>query len=396
VSTIYGPPVPGPAEQPPSMPWQPPGGPGGDGGAGNEPGGPVRRPGHRRGLAITAACVVLVLAGGLGTALALHTTPAAPYKPVSRTSAIAAAVGPGLVDVVSTLGDQNAISAGTGLVLTSSGEVLTNNHVIDGATAVKVTDVGNGRTYPATVVGYEQAGDIAVLQAQGASGLKTVTPGISPKVTVGQAVIALGNAEGKGGTPSVATGKITGLNESITATDEAERTSEQLTGLIGTNVPLQPGDSGGPLVTTAGTVIGMNTAASSAYQFQSGAAEGFAIPIGQAVSVARQIAAGRASATVHIGATGFLGVEVGLYIVPFTSTTETVVVGTMPGLPAAKAGIVPGDVIISIDGHAVTSPSGIQALLEPCYPGDRVSISWQEPSGQTHAATVVLAAGPAD
>jgi S1-C subfamily serine protease len=396
VSTIYGPPVPGSAEQPTSMPWQPPGGPGGDGGAGSEPGGPVRRPGHRRGLAITAACVVLVLAAGLGTALALHTTPAPPHKPVSRTSAIAAAVGPGLVDVVATLGDQNATSAGTGLVLTSSGEVLTNNHVIDGATSVKVTDVGNGRTYPATVVGYDQAGDIAVLQAQGASGLKTVMTGISPKATIGQAVIALGNAEGKGGTPSVATGKITGLNESITATDEAERTSEQLTGLIGTNVPLQPGDSGGPLVTTAGTVIGMNTAASSTYQFQSGAAEAFAIPIGQAVSVASQIKSGRSSATVHIGATGFLGVEVGLYVVPFTSTTETVVVGTMPGLPAAKAGIVPGDVIISIDGHAVTSPSGIQALLEPYHPGGRVSISWQEPSGQAHAATVVLATGPAD
>ena len=293
------------------------------------------------------------------------------------------------------LGYQSAISEGTGLVLTSSGEVLTNNHVIDGATAVKVTDVGNGRTYPATVVGYDQAGDIAVLQAQGASGLKIVTPGISSKVTVGEAVIALGNAEGKGGTPAVATGKVTGLNESITATDAAEHTSEQLTGLIRTNVPLQSGDSGGPLVTTAGTVIGMDTAASSVYQFQSAAAQAFAIPIGQAVSVAGQVEAGRASATVHIGATGFLGVEAGLYVVPFTSTTEAVVVGVMPGLPAASAGLAPGDVIVSITGHAVTSPSGIQALLEPYHPGDQVSISWQDPSGQTHTATVDLATGPA-
>jgi len=377
------------------MPWRPPGGPGGDGGAGSEPGGPVRRPRHRRALAITAACVVLVLAAALGTALALNTTPAAPHKPVSRTSAVAAAVDPALVDVVATLGYQNAISEGTGLVLTSSGEVLTNNHVIDGATAVKVTDVGNGRTYPATVVGYDQAGDIAVLQGQGASSLKTVTPGISSKVTIGEAVIALGNAEGKGGTPAVATGKVTGLNESITATDAAEHTSEQLTGLIRTNVPLQSGDSGGPLVTTAGTVIGMDTAASSAYQLQSAAAEAFAIPIGQAVSVAGQIEAGRASATVHIGATGFLGIEAGLYVVPFTSTTEAVVVGIMPELPAANAGIVPGDVIVSITGHAVTSPSGIQALLEPYHPGGRVSIAWQDLSGQAHTATIVLATGPA-
>ena len=411
MSTIYGPPVPGSAEEPPpSMPWPPPGGPGGDGGAGSEPGGPGRRPRHRRALAITAACVVLVLAAALGTALALQTAPAAPHKPVSRTSAaatpaappkpvsrtsaVAAAVDPALVNVVATLGYLNAVSEGTGLVLTSSGKVLTNNHVIDGATSVKVTDVGNGRTYPATVIGYDQADDIAVLQAQGASGLKTVTLGISSKVTVGEAVIALGNAEGKGGTPSVATGKVTGLNESITATDAAEHTSEQLTGLIGTNAPLQSGDSGGPLVTTAGTVIGVDTAASSAYQFQSGTGEAFAIPIGQAAPVAGQIEAGRASATIHIGATGFLGIEAGSYVVPFTSTTEAVVVGVMPGLPAANAGLAAGDVIVSINGHAVTSPSGIQALLGPCHPGDRVSVAWQDLSGQAHTATVVLATGP--
>jgi len=390
MSTIYGPPVPGSAEQPPPppppMPWQPPGG----------PGGPVRRPRRRRSLAVTAACVVLALAAALGMALALRTTPAPPRTALSHPSAVAAAVDAGLVDVVATLGYQNAVSEGTGLVLTSSGEVLTNNHVIEGATAVKVTDVGNGRTYTATVVGYDQSGDIAVLQAQGASGLMTVTPGMSSKVTVGEAVIALGNAEGKGGVPAVANGKVTGLNESITATDQAGHSSERLTGLIRTNVPLQPGDSGGPLVSTAGTVIGMNTAASSAYEFQSAADQAFAIPIGQAASVAGQIEAGRASATVHIGATGFLGVQVAPYPVLFTSQTEAMVVGVMPGLPAARAGIVPGDVIVSINGHAVTTPSGIQALLRPDYPGARVTIAWQNPSGLTDTATVVLATGPAD
>jgi len=402
VSTIYGPPVPGSAQQPPPVPWPPPGGPGGDGGAGSEPGGPARRPRHRGALAITAACAVLVMAAALGTALALQTTPTAPPKPaphtsapVSGTSAVAAAVDPGLADVIATLGYQNAISEGTGMVLTSSGEVLTNNHVIDGATSVKITDVGNGRTYTATVVGYDQADDIAVLQAQGASGLKTVTPGSSAKVTVGEAVIALGNAEGKGGTPAVATGQVTGLNQSITATNAAEHTSEQLTGLIRTNVPLQSGDSGGPLVTTAETVIGMNTAASSSYQFQSGTGQAFAIPISQPASVAGQIEAGRASATIHIGATGFLGIEAGQYVVPFTSTTEAVIVGVMPGLPAANAGLAAGDVIVSINGHAVTSPSGIQALLEPYHPGDQISITWQDLSGQTHTATVALATGPA-
>jgi S1-C subfamily serine protease len=387
------------------MPWQPPGGPGGDGGAGGEPGGPSRRPRHRRALAVAAACTVLVLAAALGTGLALSTTPAAPPKAAPSThaptptstsaSAVAAAIDPGLADVIATLGYQDATSEGTGLVLTSSGEVLTNNHVIDGATSVKVTDVGNGRTYAATVVGYDSASDIAVLKLTGASGLKTVTLGTSATVTVGEAVIALGNAEGKGGTPAVATGTITGLNQSITATDEAEHTSEQLTGLIQTNVPLQPGDSGGPLVTTAGTVIGMDTAGSSSYQFQSGTGQAFAIPITQAASVAGQIVAGRASATVHVGATGFLGIEVGLYTVPFTSTTEAVIAGVMAGLPAASAGLAAGDVIVSINGHAVTSPSGVQAQLEPYHPGDQVRITWQDSSGQTHTATLVLATGPA-
>jgi len=395
VSIIHGPPVPGSAEPPPPpppVPWQ-----GGDSGAGREPGGPVRRPRHRRALAIIAACLVLVLAAALGTALGLNTAPAAPPKAVSRTAAVAAAVDPGLVDVISTLGYQNGVAAGTGMVLTSSGEVLTNNHVIDGATSVKVTDVGNGRTYPATVVGYDKSDDIAVLQAQGASGLKTVKLGSSSKVTVGEAVIALGNADGKGGTPAIAAGKVTSLNASITATDEAQHNSERLTGLIRTNVPLQSGDSGGPLVTTAaGTVIGMNTAASSTYQFQSGTAEAYAIPIDQAATVAGQIEAGRASATVHMGATGFLGIQVALYTVPFTSQTEAVIVGVMPGLPAAKAGLASGDVVGSINGHAVTSPSDIQNLLEPYHPGDQVSIGWQDQSGQAHTATVDLATGPAD
>src|SRR5208282_5386207 len=136
------------------------------------------------------------------------------------TSQIASKVDPGLVDIVSTLGYQNAEAAGTGQVVTSSGEVLTNNHVIDGATSIKATDIGSGRTYTAKVVGYDQTDDIAVLQLQGASGLATVSFGDSSQVTAGENVVALGNAGGKGGTPSVAAGTVTALNQSITASDE--------------------------------------------------------------------------------------------------------------------------------------------------------------------------------
>ena len=177
------------------------------------------------------------------------------------TSQIAAKVDPGLVDVVTTIGYQGGKAAGTGMVLTPTGEVLTNNHVIDGATSIKATDVGNGRTYVAKVVGYDKAHDVAVLQLQNASGLQTVTLS-SAAPQSGQKVVALGNALGKGGTPSVVSGRINGLNQSITASDEGAGNAEQLTGMIGHNAPIQPGDSGGALVNTEGEVIGMNTAAS--------------------------------------------------------------------------------------------------------------------------------------
>ncbi len=255
-------------------------------------------------------------AGGLiGT---LNPTPAGTATATSKTaltaSQIAARVNPALVDVVSTDGDEGATSAGTGIVLTSTGEVLTNNHVISGATSIKVTDVGNGRTYTASVVGYDASHDVAVIQLKNASGLTVASLGDSSTVASGDTVVALGNAEGKGGTPSVASGKVTGLNQSITASDELSGVSEQLTGLLETNADIQPGDSGGSLVNSYGQVIGMDTAASSGYQFQSQGnqttTQAYAIPINAALAIAKQIEAGTTSATVHIGATAFLGVEI--------------------------------------------------------------------------------------
>jgi S1-C subfamily serine protease len=306
---------------------------------------------------------------------------------------IATKVDPGLVDVVSTLGFQHAEAAGTGLVLTPSGVVLTNNHVIDGATSIEVTDVGNGRTYQARVVGYDIGADIAILQMRGASGLSTVRLGSSASVRIGDKVTAIGNAGGKGGLPSVASGSVTSLNVKIRATNAAENTSEQLTGLIGTSAALQPGDSGGPLVNAAGQVIGLDTAATSAYQFQQAAAQGFAIPINLALHVARQIGADRSSLAVHIGPTGFLGVQ--LAWVNGASGAEATVNAVLPGTPADKAGITAGDVIVSVDGRAASSPAGIQEVLGQLHPGSHVTVRWSDRLGVTHSAVLVLAAGPA-
>ena len=393
---------------PPPPPWTPSGGVG-QGGYGY---GKRRR--HR--LAITAGVAAFGLAVGAGAVYAMNGTTTAASTTASTTlstSEIASRVDPGLVDIVSTLGYQNAEAAGTGMVVTSTGEVLTNNHVIDGATSIKATDVGNGRTYTATVVGYDKTDDVAVLQLRGASGLSTVSFGNSSDVTAGGTVVALGNAGGKGGTPSVAAGTVTALNQAITASDEGSGNSESLTGMIQTNADIQAGDSGGALVNAEGQVIGMNTAASSSSEMSSpfgqsssssssqSDTEGFAIPINKALSIAGEIEAGDASSTVHIGATGFLGVEIGSSSNSFIPGGEqdssgVTVEGTLSGSPAAQAGLSAGDVIDSVNGHAVSSSSDVQSAIGQDHPGDKVSVAWTDQYGQTHTATVALANGPAD
>lgn len=365
-----------------------PAGPAGPGGQGEPPRNPWWRR-RRRGLAVAAAAGALALAATAGSLVAVR-----PASPVILTTAqIAAKVDPALVDITSTLGYQRGTSAGTGMVLTSSGLVLTNNHVVEGATSIKATDVGNRRTYRAVVVGYDEKRDIAVLRLQGASGLPAVTMGESSAVKVGDRVVALGNADGEGGTPALATGQVTALNQSVRAADAAAGTSEQLTGLIRTDVTVKPGYSGGPLVNSAGQVIGMNTAASASGQAPSGQARtrAYAIPSDRADSVAGQIRAGKPSGTVHIGATAFLGVG----LLAGTPVSGAVVARVQEGSPAARAGLAAGDVITSLGGHAIASASDVRDALVPHHPGDTITVGWADRAGQEHTATVKLATGPA-
>lgn len=406
-----------------------PAGPGAAGGSGNAGGAwnaggpgyaeppmppmPPRRS-RKRGL-IATGVVALVAGGALGGLIgSMDHTAAGTVTAASQTalsaSQIASRVDPALVDVVSTDGYQGATSAGTGIVLSSNGEVLTNNHVIEGATSIKVTDIGNGKTYTATVVGYDASHDVAVIQLQDASGLTTANLGTSSAVQTGDNVTALGNAGGKGGTPSVASGTVTALNQSITASDELSSTSEQLTGLIETNAPIQPGDSGGPLVNSYGQVIGMDTAAGSNYQFQgqsSTATQAYAIPIKDALSIANQIESGTTSANVHIGATAFLGVEIGSsssssngfggFGAPSgqTGTTGVPVAGTVSGSPAANAGLTAGDTITAIAGQSVSSAEDVAHALVKYHPGDSISVTWVDQSGQSQTANLTLTTGPA-
>jgi S1-C subfamily serine protease len=336
----------------------------------------------------------------------------------SDVSSIAAKVNPALADINVTFGFQNAQGAGTGIVLTSNGEILTNNHVIDGATSISVTDVGNGQTYSAKVVGYDSTHDLAVLQLKNASGLKTAQLGDSSKLSVGQSVVAIGNAGGTGGTPTSAGGSITALNQSITASDELDGNSEQLSGLIEVNADVQSGDSGGSLVNSSGKVIGVDTAASDQFSFQSSGGQGYAIPINQALSVAKKIENGHGTSTIHIGQTAFLGVTTtssdnsgqngglgqgnGGFGNEFpnqnggsgSNVSGATVEGVVNGGAAAKAGLVQGDVITSFGGHAVSSPTDLSKQLVGHHPGDKMKISWVDTNGQSHTATVELGSGP--
>ena len=422
---------------------------------------PPRRSRGRHALGLTATAVV-ALAVGAGAGIGLSqggSTPTgnatATSKTMLTTSQIASRVDPGLVDVTSTLGLEGATAMGTGIVLTSNGEILTNNHVVNGATSVSVRDIGNNKTYKATVVGYDESHDVAVLQLSGASGLTTATTGNSSAVKVGDNVVGLGNAGGAGGTPSVAPGTVTALNQSITASDEGSGSSEQLSGLLETNANIQPGDSGGPLVNSYGQIIGMDTAASSSgsqagngsggsgngfggfggsgsgfggsgsgfggsgsggsgsgsdgsgsgfggssngsdngssNSGQDSSTQGFAIPIDTALSVANQIEAGQASSTVHIGATAFLGLEIASS--DQQGSSGVALAGAASGTPAAAAGLAQGDVITSLGGQSVSTGTDIQNILVGHHPGDKISIGWTDSSGQSQTATVTLASGP--
>ena len=343
--------------------------------------------------------------------------------------AIVTNVKPGLVIINTTLQYASEAAAGTGMVINADGLVLTNNHVINGSTTITATVGSTGNTYRATVVGYDKTRDIALIQLQNASGLATVPIGNSSSVKVGNPVVAMGNAEGRG-TITAKPGQVTALNQTITASDDGGSTaSETLHGVIQTNADVVPGDSGGPLASSAG-VIGMDTAGNDAGYQQ--ASTGFAIPINMALSVARQIAGGHASSTVAIGYPPFVGIFLGSgsdsspqaqaqqeeqqqqqnggsgsspacytsnadltapsAIAPVSS--GTLIVGTICGSPAASAGMTGGAVITAVNGQAVGSPDDLTGILSRFHPGDTISVTWVSPSGQRSTRSLHLTAGP--
>lgn len=301
----------------------------------------------------------------------------------TATTATAAQIS-GLVTIETQLGYENGEAAGTGIILTSSGRILTNNHVIDGATAIKVTVESTGTTYTADVVGTNATKDIAVLQLKNASGLTAADVATSTPST-GDAVTAVGNANGTG-TLSAAAGTVSALDQTITTSSEGGTAGETLNGLIEISADVVSGDSGGAVENTDGDVIGVTTAASSG----TSDVTGYAIPISSALSVAKQIVAGDDTAEITIGLPAFLGIGI-------SSDTSGAVIGSvLPGTAAAKTDLAAGDTITAVGGTTISSGSELSAAIAEHAVGDSVPITYTTTSGTSRTVTVTLTAGPAD
>jgi len=363
---------------------------------------------------VAAIGMVSVLLLGSNTASAGNSTVLSATAPIAavsqpasalgggsvQASTIAAGVDPAVVDIntVFQSAGGSGTAAGTGIILTSTGEVLTNNHLVQGATSITVQIAGRTAAYTASVIGVDPTADVALIQVNGVSGLPTATFADSATLQAGETVVAIGNAGGAGGTPSVTEGTVVALDQSITASDGTS--SEQLTGVIQSDATIAPGDSGAPLVNSAGQVVGMITAGQS--NSRNGATQiGFAIPTDNALAVVNQIRAADASSQVILGQVGYLGVSVtdltpaiaaqlGLNI-----TSGALVVGVVSGSPADQAGMAQYVVITDVAGTPISSTTDLGNVLHTYKPGDQVQFTWTDQSSTSHTATITLTTGPA-
>ncbi|MGW6376605.1 S1C family serine protease [Rhodococcus sp. NPDC055112] len=319
--------------------------------------------------------------------------PAAPQPILLTPEQIHQRVAPTTVHLISRIGWRE--TAGTGIVLTPDGLVLTNHHVIDGATDIMAVNQGNGASYDVEVAGYDRTRDLAVLRLAGATGLPTPALGHSAAVRTGDPVTAIGNAEGAG-VPQAAGGIVTALNRSVTARDSADGSTNKLSGLIEVNADIRPGDSGGPLVDGTGAVIGVSTAGTAVSHDEGPTPappreiKSFAVPIDEAITVVDQVREGRGSETVHIGPTALLGISVSDSV----TLPGARVVAVSYGTPAEGAGLVRGDVITTFDGKPIRTAAELTAMMVARHPGDRIELAWTDASGGSRSATIVLTTGP--
>lgn len=316
----------------------------------------------------------------------------APRAPLDQ-SALLSQVVPGLVDINTSLSYQGALGTGTGIVIGPGGEVLTNNHVIEGATDITAVSLANSVSYPVDVIGFDRGSDIALIRLRGAD-LPMANLGTSSTVAVGDPIAAIGNSNGPGAPPSYAPGAVTQLGASVRASDESGGGSRELFDLIRVAADIRPGDSGGPLVNSAGQVVGVTVAATLTYRMGGvTGGEGFAIPIDRAMAIANQIRSGVPSDSIHLGDSAFIGVAIA-DAPPFGGPAGAVVRQVLPDTPASRIGLFGGDLITAVDGIPVNSAADLSNLMDRRRPGDTVMLTWIDRAGAPRGAPLVLAKGP--
>ena len=355
-------------------------------------------------LAVLVAVVAFIgLQGGLprwasgSGETAASQAPPPPLDPV----AVARTVEPELVNITVTIQSSGQGAAGSGIVLTGDGQVLTSHHVVKGADVITVGDIGTGAQFPATVLGYDSAADIALLSLTGAHDLPIARIGDSSALAPGDRIMAIGNAGGTGH-PTATPGIVTSLNTSVIARDAADLSRKALTGMLEVRAPVESGQSGGAVVDRSGAVVGVVTAASGEPRGgacgaggvgdcgkAAGDASGYAVPIDTAMDIVRQIRSGTTTDAVHIGPTATLGV-----LTSDASTGGARIDVSLYGLPAFAAGLAPGEVITAVDGRPVSSAHALKTALNTRRPDDRVALTLAEPDGARRAVTVILASGP--
>ena len=371
------------------------------------PGGRRRTP---RGVVLAGAAAIALAGGGIGAATAVAvqdhapssaTPPTAVQAPSLEPAAnaapgsveqVAAAVMPSVVKLQITTGQ--GVAEGSGIVLSPDGLILTNNHVVapaaesgnagaqpaafDGGDTMSTVTFSDGRSVPFTVVGVDPTGDLAVVRAQGVTGLTPIAIGSSKDVQIGQEVVAIGSPLGLQGT--VTRGIVSALNRPVTA-GGAEGGSPVVLEALQTDAAINPGNSGGPLVNMKGELIGVNSAGASTGSGGGSIGLGFAIPSDQAKRIAGElISSGTAS---H----GSLGVQLGN--TP-ANGTGAAVADVAAGSPAAAAGLSSGSVITKIDDQMIDGPEALAAAVRSRAPGDQVSLTYQDGSGATRTTQVTL------
>ncbi|MBA2308622.1 MAG: trypsin-like peptidase domain-containing protein [Pseudonocardiales bacterium] len=269
--------------------------------------------------------------------------------------------------------------AGSGMVLSGDGLILTNNHVVESAAAAggSVTAVfQDGRTAPAQIVGRDPTSDVAVVKAQGIAGLRPIDLGNSESLRVGQDVVAVGSPLGLGG--SVTSGIVSALDRAVSLGQSADR--ETVINAIQTDAAINPGNSGGPLVDRQGRLVGINTAIATVSSQGGSVGVGFAIPVNQAKRIAEELQkTGQATRPV-----------LGVTIADAANDGGAQISELTPGGAAERAGLKVGDVITKLDNRRITDADELVAAVREHAPGDTVALTVGDRQVQVALASEVV------